>query len=128
MDNPQWNEFVYSGALLWQDTITGWLVNSHSHRVMVIKYEDMKQDAIPGVMMILDFLEYPYSLSTITQRLKTNYDEFQRSHSNAGFEQFTPEQRLFVKNAINSAILVLESHGLIQACNIRDYLQHSNPS
>ena len=72
--------------------------------------------------MILDFLEYPYSLSTITQRLKTNYDEFQRSHSNTGFEQFTPEQRLFVKNAIYSAILVLESHGLIQACNIGDYL------
>lgn len=128
MDNLQWNEFVQVGALLWQDTITGWLVNNHNHRVMVIKYEDMKDNTLQGVMMMLDFLEYPYSLGTVTQRLKTNYDEFQRRHYDASFEQYTPEQRLFVENVIHSTIHFLESHGLIEMCDIREYLQHSNPS
>ena len=90
---------------------------------MVVKYEDLKKNVDSEVMMMLDFLDYPYSLNTL-KRLKIEYDEFQRRHLNMRFEHFTHEQKLFLKTVIHNTIHVLDSHRLTQACDIRDYLQH----
>ena len=123
--NPDWDAYMYSNAVVWQDTVVGWLVNNHNHRVMVVKYEDLKRNTNSEVTMMLDFLEYPYSLPALTKRLARTYDEFHRRSSNAtSFNHFTPEQQEFVNTVIRNTIRILQSHRLLEVCDIRDYLNH----
>ena len=116
---------MYSNAVVWQDTVVGWLVNNHNHRVMVTKYEHLKQNINSEIMMMMDFLGYPYSLATVTKRLARSYDEFHRRQSNAtSFDHFTPEQIQFVRTVIRNTIRILDSHRLLDMCDISDYLDY----
>ena len=126
VDNPDWDKWVKSNAVIWQDTVMGWVVNNHGHRVMVVRYQDLQKDANSEVMMMLDFLEFPYTLTTVNKKLAKNYNEFHRKHSNTtSFQHFTSEQREFIKSVIQNSILLLQSQGLLEVCDIRDYLEHT---
>ena len=111
---------------MWQDTVVGWLINNHNHRLMVVRYEDLVTGTHPEVMMMLDFLRFPYSLSTVARRLRRNYDEFHRSQSNTSpHDHFTAEQISFVDTVIKNTVSILRSHRLLDMCNITDYLHHT---
>lgn len=125
-ENPEWEKFVYTNAVVWQDTLIGWLVNNHHHRVLVVKYEDLVSNTDSEVMMMLDFLDYPYSLTAISRRLGREYDEFHRRKSNTTtFDRFTVKQMMFVEKVIENSLRILRSHGLLEMCDIRPYLHHS---
>ena len=124
--NPDWEKFVYTNAVVWQDTLIGWLVNNHNHRVLVVKYEDLVSNTDSEVMMMLDFLDYPYSLTAISRRLRREYDEFHRRKSNTTtFDRFTVKQMMFVERVVENSLRILRSHGLLEMCDITPYLHHS---
>ena len=124
MNNSDWNKWVHTNALIWQDTLSGWLINNHDHRVMVVKYEDLQKNVNSKVTKMLDFLGFPYSLTAVNKILANNYDEFHRKHSNStSFEHFTNEQKKFIYSVIQNTIDILESHKMIAICDIKDYLQ-----
>ena len=93
---------------------------------MVVKYEDLKRDILPEVMMILDFLEFPYSVVSIIRRLKKGYNEFRRKHENETFEHFTPTQKALLQTVVHNTIHTLKSHGLSKVCDITEYLRKEN--
>ena len=113
---------MHSQAIEWQDTVIGWLINNHNHPVMVVKYEDLKRDILPEVMMMLDFLEFPYSVASIMRILKKDYSEFKRQHKNVMFEHFTPTQKAIIQTVIRNTTYILKSHGLSEICDITEYL------
>ena len=91
---------------------------------MAVKYEDLQKNVNSEVTIMLDFLEYPYSLTNINKKLANNYDEFHRKHSNTtSSEHFTLEQKRFVNSVVQNTIDLLESHGMTAVCDIKDYLQ-----
>jgi len=90
---------------------------------MVVKFEDLQKNSVEKVMMMLDFLEFPYSVTTITKNLRREYSEFKRSHKNSSFEHFTPKQEAFVQTIVHDTMHVLQSHGLTQVCDLSDYLR-----
>ena len=97
----------------------GWVIKNHNHPVMVVKYEDLKRNVYSEVMMMLDFFEFPYSITAVSKRLKK---EFHRAHSKTEFEHFTPEQKAFVMTVVRNTLRSLDSRGLTHVCDIRDYL------
>ncbi|CAI8056765.1 WSC domain-containing protein 1 [Geodia barretti] len=119
--NAEWEEFVFTNAVIWQETLVGWLVNNHNHRVLVVRYEDLVTNTDSEVMMMLDFLGYPYSLSTISKRLK-DYNEFRRRKaSTTEFDHFTASQVEFVETVIENTQRILRSHRLLDT-DITHYL------
>lgn len=118
---------MYSNGVTWQETIVGWLINNHHHRVLVAKYDDLQDNAITEVMRMLDFLGYPYSLSTITKKLRRNYDEFQRSHSNRTslvLDYFTKSQISFLNSIINNTAHIITAHRLQHVCDVTKFIYH----
>ena len=122
----EWDEFLLTNAVLWQETVVGWLVNNHNHRIFVVKYEDLVTNAEAEVMIMLDFLGYPYSLSTVSKRLRRDYNEFHRGKPNSSaFDLFTAKQAAFVDTVIENTQRILQSHGILDSCDIRQYRHHT---
>ena len=58
-----------------------WLVNgtNHGHRVLAVKYEDMKKNSLAEVKRMLSFLRFPYKEKELQRRLAAgNMDLFHR--------------------------------------------------
>ena len=125
-ENPEWERFVYTNAVRWQETLVGWLFHNHNHRVLVVKYEDLLTNTDSEVMKMLDFLGYPYSGSTVSGKLKQDYNEFHRRKSNTtSFDHFTVKQVAFVDTVIENTLQILRSHRLLETCDISHYLYHT---
>ena len=118
---------MHSQAIEWQDTVIGWLINNHNHPVVVVKYEDLQKNGVlTEVRKMLDFLKFPYSVTTVVRRLKKEYNEFRRKHENETFEHFTPTQQALLQIVIHNTIHTLKSHGLSKVCDITEYLRKEN--
>ena len=117
---------LHYNAVLWQETLVGWLVHNHNHRVLVVKYEDLLTNTDSEVMKMLDFLGYPYSGSTVSGKLKQDYNEFHRRNSNTtSFDHFTVKQVAFVDKDIKNTLQILRSHRLLETCDNNHYLYHT---
>ena len=56
-NNTEWDQSVDYNIKWWSKMIQYWLVNS-TRPVLIVKYEDMKQDPVLQVKRILHFLKY----------------------------------------------------------------------
>ena len=92
--------------------VRNWLVNSRNHPVLVVKYEELKQNTLHEVLRMLDFLKVPYSEDVVEQRLIAGFNSFQRRHHEDDFDHYVPEQQNFVRNAVISANKLLEENHL----------------
>ena len=115
---------MHSQAIEWQNTVIGWLINNHNHPVMVVKYEDLQKNSVlTEVIKVLDFLQFPYSVTDVVRRLKKGYNEFRRKHENETYEHFTPTQQALLQTVIRNTMHTLKSHGLSKVCDINEYLR-----
>ena len=67
--------------------IRNWLVNSRNHPVLLVKYEELKQNTLQEVLRMLNFLMVPYSKDMVEQRLAAGFNSFQRSHHKNDFDR-----------------------------------------
>ena len=68
---------------MWKKYFRVWLVDgtNHGHRVMAVKYEDMKKNSLAEVKRMLDFLRFRYKENDLQRRLAAgNMDSFKRYH------------------------------------------------
>ena len=66
---------------MWKAYFSVWLVDgtNHGHRVLVVKYEDMKKDSLAEVKRMLDFLRFRYKENELQRRLAAgSMDSFHR--------------------------------------------------
>ena len=102
-DNPRWNAFVYDQSQRWFTMLENWISKNRKHPVLLVKYEDLKNDTAMEIQKILDFLDISYSTEDLQRQLSGGFSAFRRSHTKENFDHFTPEQKLWINSAVMNA-------------------------
>lgn len=125
-ENEKWDTFLYGIVPRWQKTIVKWFVESIDFRkpILVVRYEDLKNDNLAQVERILNFIHFPFAKEVIEKRLQEDYGVFRRSHSGEdGFEHYTPSQQEMVNLMLFETIGVLKEHKVENLFNLHEYLR-----
>ena len=99
-----------------------WVLNNHRHPVLVVKYEDVKNDTETEIAKMLNFLQVPYSRSRLREVVARGYSAYKRPHGEE-FEHYTREQRASVRAAIVRVKQSLDGHNLLDKANVSLYLK-----
>ena len=119
--NTSWNSFVHEQAMIWEQTVLVWITNNHDHPVLIVKYEDIKNNTESELRRMLDFLQVPYSSSRLKEVVARGYHMYRRKHSES-FDHYTPGQRDTVTSAIERVSKRLKDNGLLEQVNVLLYL------
>ena len=125
-ENEKWDTFLYGIVPRWQKTIVKWFVESIDFRkpILVVRYEDLKNDNLAQVERILNFIHFPFAKEVVEKRLQEDYGVFRRSHSGEdGFEHYTPSQQEMVNLMLFETIGVLKEHKVENLFNLHEYLR-----
>ena len=98
-----------------------WIANNHNHPVLVIKYEDIKNNTQAELRRMLDFLQVPYSYSRLNEVVARGYRMYQREHSET-FDHYTSGQRDIMRSAVEQVSKSLRENGLLYQANVSAYL------
>ncbi len=98
-----------------------WSMNNHDHPVLIVKYEDIKNNIQSELRRMLDFLQVPYSSSRLKDVVARGYRMYRREHSET-FDHYTPGQRDTVTSAIKRVSKRLKDNGLLEQANVTLYL------
>ena len=90
--------------------IDRWIVNNNNHTVLVVKYEKLKNEPIPEVKRMLDFVGIKYNSEELQRRVDEGFSMFHRKHDNVKFEHFTSQQKSWVNSIIMNATALLNDH------------------
>ena len=109
---------------------TTWYINgtAEGNAVLVVRFEDIKNNSIVYTKKILSFLHFPYSDDEVQKRMEGFEDrfgkKFHRAHKNDSFDHFTKEQREKVRRCIQTAIELLRMENNGETFGIEEYLLH----
>lgn len=90
----------------WQKGIESWLIE-YREPVLVVQYEDLKENTSAQITKMLKFLNVDYNSSTLNQKLSKGFESFHRKNHLQEFEHFTAEQRVLVNSIIKDVISLL---------------------
>lgn len=93
--------------------IEHWVLGGLKQRkkVLVVHYEDLKENKTKIVKKILDFLNVDYSEKELQLKLRERDDRFHRKHIQ-DFDHFTIEQRDFVNHVLGNTQYMLRTSKL----------------
>ena len=120
--NSSWDDFVREQTTIWERTVLAWVLNNHRHPVLVVKYEDVKNDTETEIAKMLNFLQVPYSRSRLREVVARGYSAYKRPHGEE-FEHYTRAQRASVRAAIVRVKESLDGHNLLDKANVSLYLK-----
>lgn len=99
-NNDGWTKMVKRETENWEQMVNHLVIKSFSQPVLVVRYEDVKEDAVREVKKMLEFLKFTdISDKDVETRLKTDFQNFYRNHTYS-FDHYTSEQKQYVNNAI----------------------------
>lgn len=103
-----------------------WFVKSanFSRPVMVVRYEDIKEDHVMQVKKMLKFLEYPFDEAELYAKLNDGFNTFRRPHKE-DFEHYSQEQKKFINTMLLDTIKILAQHKIEHLFQLEDYLDMS---
>ena len=92
-------------------------------QTLVVRYEDIQQNATREVARMLDYLQFPYTYKTLVERLKDDFVLFHRNHT-IKFETFTECQIELVEGWLNKTLntLLIENHRI--TFGIEEYMRN----
>lgn len=120
-ENAAWDEFVRRSIPHWQSHAIAWLVNSSSHPVLMVRFEDLKTDLLGQTKRMLQFLGVPFSENQLQQKLSQDFGTFHRRH-HEDFDHFTSEQRELVLGIVRETVDVLRHSNSGSTFRIEEYL------
>ena len=123
-DNKEWDRFLRGRCHKWQTHFTSWIITSKNHPILVVRYEDLKDNTLGEMERMLDFLGFAYTREELARRLEKGYTAFKRTN-HGNFEHYTQEQKKYIQKLVRGAVETLSSEGLrgIQLSHwIRDYM------
>ena len=93
---------------------------------LIVRYEDIKSDALSQVKKINNFLNIPVSDQLLQTRITTGYETFHRSHPQE-FEHYTPQQTKQVLKVVREVVNMLqkENNGSGDTFGITDYINRA---
>ena len=90
---------------------------------LVVRYEDFQRDRVREVSRVLNFLHFPYSGETLSQRLEEDFTAFHRTR-HVDFEAFTQSQEEFIEHSLRQILSRLSSENHGDTLGIEEYLRH----
>ena len=90
---------------------------------LVVRYEDFQKDRVREVSRVLDFLHFPYSHETLSQRLEEDFNSFHRNR-HTEFDPFTLSQKQFIDLILRRIVDRLYSRNSGETYGIADYLRN----
>ncbi|XP_064388155.1 WSCD family member AAEL009094-like isoform X2 [Halichondria panicea] len=122
--NRKWKTFVERESKRWGKYFRMWLVESHDHPTMMIRYEDLKVDIVSNVEKMLDFISFPYDHQELENHLTKDFTKFKRKHRNGvpTVDHFTTAQQDFVRSVIKQTLSYLRDNNHGNTLNIEEYL------
>ena len=107
----------------WKNYIINVILRSPPHLPkLVVHYEDFQGDRVREVSRVLDFLNFPYSRETLSQRLEEDFSTFHRN-KHVEFEPYTQSQAEFVERCLREMIGRLSSGNRGDTLGIEKYLR-----
>ena len=91
--------------------------------MLVVRYEDLKQDTLSQVIRMLDFLNWNYSRTELAVKLQDGFNAFQRNHTDTDqYEYYTREQRLKINSVITETVSRLKNFQQDHLFKLHEYL------
>ena len=115
-DPPVWDIFIHNSGERWKKTIAKWYLHPATarHRIILVRFEDVKKDKLNEVKRMLEFLHVPNNESTLAEKLEGEFNtNFKREHEEY-FEHYTIPQKKYINNLILETIQMLKQHDLDQ--------------
>ena len=109
--------------LKWKMYIESVIFDSPPHLPkLVVHYEDFQRDRVREVSRVLDFLNFPYSRETLSQRLEEDFSTFHR-HKHVEFEPYTQLQEQFMERCLRDIVARLSTRNNGDTLGIEQYLR-----
>ena len=109
-NNPAWDRKVKQKFQQWKVHITQWLKVAKIP-VLVVGFENLKNDTYTELKRMLDFLGYPYSKENILCAIKSHSESFHRKHTKDS-HAFSPELRQSIVNDMKLVNANLLKHNI----------------
>ena len=123
--NEEWNSFIKEKMSKWKTYINSVVFKSPPDLPkLVVHYEDFQKDRVREVSRVLDFLHFPYSHETLSQRLEEDFNSFHRNR-HTEFEHYTQYQEKFVDHTLRKLIDRLSARNSGETYGIEDYLRNT---
>jgi hypothetical protein len=122
-DNPQWQKYFTSYIKYWRSVVVNVVLRDRCDRpVLVVRYEDVKNNRTAEVLRMLEFLKVTRSPVDVAQRLEEDATLFQRNHSSKVFEPYTKKKRDVVQRNLKDLIAQLRRENNGNTLGIEEYL------
>ena len=94
----------------WKKTIVKWFASACKlgYPILVVHYEDVKEDSVAQISRMLDFLEHKYVREELAEKLKDGFNSVKRNHTYQ-FDYYTENQRAYVNSMVAETIETLKS-------------------
>ena len=99
----------------WQQTLLHWLVLNHDHPVLLVHYEELREDPKTSLADIFDFLHVPYSSDKLAQ---VTWAEEGRE---GVMERFGAQEVKYVNSVLKGTAEMLTHHSHTQDVNLTQY-------
>lgn len=119
--NNLWDEFVQKQMTRWQDTIKNWLLFNTEHPVLVVTYEDLKNDAYAEVERMLPFLNVRHNSTTLRERISNGIDMFHRK-THPTVQHFTKQQEIYVNDLVKDVSSLLSISDYSHLLTVDQYI------
>ena len=121
------NRYVHGAAERWKNTLLQWFGSARrfNYPLLVVRYEDLKQDKVEQVTRMLDFLHQVYNRTELAAKLEAHIDDFHRKHSpDDHYDHFTGAQRAYIISLIEDTMNRLKSmHISSEELKLKEYLE-----
>lgn len=101
-------------ALVWQQTVLGWLVPRKVYPVLVVKYEELVLDTKAQLERIVNFLQVPYSKRQLDIVVHDAHQLYKRQLgvAGSGLGLYTEAQKKYMGNIVKvtSSLIVKYGH------------------
>lgn len=138
-NNTGWNRFVQRRSRAWMEMIDNWIIDSlksQKHKILVVKYEDLKENEEVEMERMLRFLRLgAFTDDTFTTevmphtRPSQNFTAtFHRKHSRSEeqFDHFTSQQRAHVMSIIAQMQRKLQKYNMTPILDVSRYLTRTS--
>ncbi|XP_011405847.1 PREDICTED: WSCD family member GA21586-like [Amphimedon queenslandica] len=124
-NNKDWDDYLNYHIKWWSKLIRYWVVGS-SVPVLVVKFEDLKQDPVQEVKRILDFINYQQlTVEELSLKMKDGFNAFHRNKTVPDDinRLYTKQQIHIVNEHIKKAEAAIKRSKTGQNISIVSYLQ-----
>lgn len=111
----------------WLKVYTRWFTSAITNKIplLVVRYEDIKQDKVGQVEKMLEFLNFEYAHNDISDKIQEDFTLFRRGHYQDQFEHYTDKQKRLINYNILKAVKELNGYDVNNSFRLEEYVDES---